>query len=122
MSAVGVRVGDKVKVERITYTGWVESYKQAHGLGGIGGHDEMVVRDEAGNAHYFDPQDHEVLVTVVPPEFKSGQVWETPDGRQWFIRRSLKDDFCAMPTGSLRNCSKPEEFRDMSPRLVWPKP
>jgi hypothetical protein len=118
MTAAGVRVGDRVKVERAMYEGYVEHFKRGHA--GLGGDAEMCVRDDFGHAHYFDPNDDETTVTVVQPPFKAGQVWETPDGGHWFIRRGLPHDFCAMPVGSGIGKVTQTEFRAMLPRLIFP--
>lgn len=112
MAAKGVCVGDRVRVETTSYEGVVKSYDHlTH---------EMHTLTDDGTNHYFDPTLADVTVTIVPPAFKTGQVWETPDGAYWFIRRAAKTEFCAMPSGHKVNVSTPEMFLDMLPKLIFP--
>jgi hypothetical protein len=123
MTAKGVRVGDRVRVEHASFTGHVESLHRGRaGLGGIGGNDEMIVVEDAGNRHYFDPNDSEITVTVVQPPCKAGQVWQTPDGTVWFIKRDTPRDFCAVSTGSASYSFDKQRFLDRGPKLVFPMP
>lgn len=114
MAAKGVRVGDRVRVERTSYEGVVLKRTS------ITGHHELAVRTDSGLTHYFDPTLDDVLVTIIPPTFKTGQVWETPDGAYWFIRRAADVGFCAMPIGSDVACNSQTTFLQMLPGLIFP--
>lgn len=112
MTAKGVRKGDRVKVETKAYEGIVKSYDHiVH---------EMHVLTDVGTNHYFDPTLTEVTVTVIPPAFKTGQVWETPDGTHWFIRRANAREFCAIPIGHGIPCTIQTRFLEKLPKLIFP--
>lgn len=114
MAASNIRVGDRVRVETVSYEGIVQSYDHLT--------QEMHVLTHDGHNHYFDPTHANAMLTIVPPPFKTGQVWETPDGNYWFIRRAASNGFCAMTTGQGISCSKQDVFLASQPRLIFPTP
>jgi hypothetical protein len=99
-------VGSRVKV---TVEGRVTSCTPSTGI------PALVIACDNGRLHSFLLDDETVEVTAVAPKDwppQAGDLWATPDGREWFVRKTLV-------SGDNTDSVMAQRLRDMNPTLIY---